>query len=960
MSALLAHFQLDPVRVASLDDALGQRVVGFLLRWEAYGEAFACLEAMRETDAAPALLAAALCGLGRTQEAVRAFAPKLTATPGMPARIEWVRLHLAAGETVAARELALELTAGAEGISPAWNLLGDVYLAEGQLDAAESLFLHQARLAPASHTAQLGLMRVQWRRAKLVAAAAYAVRALDLAERGAELTPAELGELRALFTASDDANRAHAVNRRLIAAYDRDVAALQAALADVRRRSPAPEGAEDSPPLPGPPQPAPEVAAIGAPSPIAVAPQQLAAMQQAVRELFGYPELRPNQAEVLACVQQGEHVLAVLPTGAGKSLCYQLPAFQDQGVTLVVSPLIALMKNQLDGLPGPLRQQAVAVNSSLDGDELRRTVERIAARHYRLVYVAPERLRQLPFVDALRRAGVARLVIDEAHCVSIWGHDFRPDYLHLAQTHRDLGSPPILAMTATAPPRVRQDIEQQLLGRSGGMRVLVGDTFRANLLLTARRLRDDDERMQACVDIVRTLVAPGPPGTRSTPKPTCGIVYARTRQRCEEVAAALRTAGVNAAHYHAGIENRVEIQDRFMRSDIPVIVATVAFGMGVDKPDIRFIVHHGLPDSVEGYYQEIGRAGRDGAAAHCVLLHTYSDHTLLARLAGNGQLSVDQARGVYRAVRGTLGNQTIGSTTLAALARQTQLQENTVRMALSLLEQVGVLRRHCDVPVSVSVQRLPQRQLRAGDPACDEFLRRIGLHARTVAAGDFADLASASGLPANLLEGQLLSWQADARIRYQPQGRMLMLELLTPPANASQYVESLVSQRAAIAEQRVKEITDFARTDQCRHIYLAHYLGGQRAGIAGAARRKQCGACDNCGAGMQQAAPSPPAGHSAAATLVLAALAEQSWGKRTLVRLLRGDPAAPLRAQQSSVYAALRERSEQSLHQLVESLLNEQLVAARELDHGGVTLELTSRGRKALQQGSAKSNRPRR
>jgi ATP-dependent DNA helicase RecQ len=236
------------------------------------------------------------------------------------------------------------------------------------------------------------------------------------------------------------------------------------------------------------------------------------------------------------------------------------------------------------------------------------------------------------------------MVIDEAHCVSIWGHDFRPDFLHLAQAHRDLGAPPLLAMTATAPPQVRADIERQLFTPGVKVRVLAGDTFRPNLQLSAVRVRDDDERIHALAALLAEL--PGP-----------GIVYARSRQRCEELAAFLRSQGIDAAAYHAGLADRSAIQDRFMaRQAVAVVVATIAFGMGVDKADIRFIVHFGLPDSVEGYYQEIGRAGRDGQPAHCVLLYADSDERTLARLAGADRLDLEALRRIYAAlVQGLAG-----------------------------------------------------------------------------------------------------------------------------------------------------------------------------------------------------------------------------------------------------------------------------------------------------------------
>ncbi|MFO1130385.1 MAG: RecQ family ATP-dependent DNA helicase, partial [Hyphomicrobiales bacterium] len=630
-------------------------------------------------------------------------------------------------------------------------------------------------------------------------------------------------------------------------------------------------------------------------------------MEAAAKRMFGYPKLLSGQAEVLACVQRREHVLAVMPTGAGKSLCYQLPAFLGEGITLVVSPLVALMKDQIDGLPTGLRRQAVAVNSSLDGDDLRRIVERIATRQYRLVYVAPERLRQLPFIHALRRAGVARLVVDEAHCVSIWGHDFRPDYLHLAQAHRDLGGPPILAMTATAPPRVRHDIERQLLGSQTGqtgqagqppaMRVLVGDSFRSNLHLTAIRVRDDEEQQEALVALLRQLGGPG-------------VVYVRSRKRCDELAELLAAYGVPAAAYHAGLDHRTEIQDRFMRNELSVIVATVAFGMGVDKPDIRFIVHCGLPGSVEGYYQEIGRAGRDGAAAHCILLYTEGDSRTLLRLAAQDQVSGESVRTAYAAIRQALGTQAIGPVPLSLVADALRSTQTHARILLGVLEQTGLIRRHYDAPQTLTIHRLPQRSGRRPDGgevdrALYDFLQRANLDEHSTASGDFVSLAAATGIPMASLEACLLAWQSAGWLRYYPAGRVPLLSLLPAPGNAAQRVESLVTQRAAVAQQRIQEIDAYAHSRTCRHVYLGEYLGSQSAvhtpghtAVQSAASTRgkpaPCGVCDNCGGGLQiaPAAVQGQADGPTAADLVLATLVQQSWGRRTLIRLLRGDPEA--------------------------------------------------------------------
>ena len=305
---------------------------------------------------------------------------------------------------------------------------------------------------------------------------------------------------------------------------------------------------------------------------------------------------------------RGEDVLTILPTGGGKSLCYQLPALLADGrhgeddepaTTLVISPLIALMKDQVDSLPQPLRRRAT-INSSLDGDELRRRMNRVTDGVYRLVYAAPERLRQPPFIHALRRAGVGRLVIDEAHCVSMWGHDFRPDYRIIGETREALGDPPLLAMTATAPTRVRHEILERLRtpqAPDDGPRIVAGDVTRPNLQLEVFHARSNDDKLWYLLAFCQAATG-------------SGIVYADTRARCERLAALLRRYEVNAVHYHAGIAERDRVQDDFMNNRIRVVVATIAFGLGIDKPDIRFIIHFFPPASMEAYYQEAGRAVR--------------------------------------------------------------------------------------------------------------------------------------------------------------------------------------------------------------------------------------------------------------------------------------------------------------------------------------------------------------
>jgi ATP-dependent DNA helicase RecQ len=328
---------------------------------------------------------------------------------------------------------------------------------------------------------------------------------------------------------------------------------------------------------------------------------------------FRLAHFRPHQREVIADILAGHDVVCVMPTGAGKSLCYQLPAVALGGLTIVVSPLIALMADQVQQLR-ELSVPTLLLNSSQDAAKQRETLQRVRAGFEGILYVAPERFAAPSFRVLLPQLHPRLFVVDEAHCVSFWGHDFRPEYMRLAEIREALGSPVTAALTATATPQVRTDIIAHLKLRSPKMHVTGFD--RPNLRYATRFFRNDGEKDPA---LVRGLAAS--PGT--------GIIYCATRKTVEELTAFLeeKMPGRIISAYHAGMSqpDRRHSQERFMRGKGAVIVATNAFGMGINKPDIRFVLHYNLPGSVEAYYQEAGRAGRDGRTADCVLYHSPRD-----------------------------------------------------------------------------------------------------------------------------------------------------------------------------------------------------------------------------------------------------------------------------------------------------------------------------------------------
>jgi len=329
----------------------------------------------------------------------------------------------------------------------------------------------------------------------------------------------------------------------------------------------------------------------------------------ALKKHFGYDAFRPLQEEIIADALAGRDVFALMPTGGGKSLCFQLPALLRDGLTIVVSPLISLMKDQVDALQTS-GVAATFLNSALGANEARTRWRGLHRGEHRLLYVAPERLMVESFLEKAKQWNVSLIAIDEAHCISEWGHDFRPEYRELAKLREHFPNTPIMALTATATERVRKDILKQLQLRDA--RCYVASFNRPNL--TYRVVPKTDPYEQ-----VLTFI-------RGRPNES-GIVYCASRKTADSLAKKLRADGINAQPYHAGLEatERAQHQEMFLRDDVRVITATIAFGMGINKPNVRFVVHHDLPKNIESYYQETGRAGRDGLPGDCVLLFSASD-----------------------------------------------------------------------------------------------------------------------------------------------------------------------------------------------------------------------------------------------------------------------------------------------------------------------------------------------
>jgi len=556
--------------------------------------------------------------------------------------------------------------------------------------------------------------------------------------------------------------------------------------------------------------------------------------RSALRTHFGFDDFREGQDEVIAAVLAGDDAIVVMPTGGGKSLCFQLPALMREGPTVVISPLIALMKDQVDAL-AERKIPATFVNSSIGFEEQTARIRGLRRGDFKLVYVAPERFRSDRFVEALRETSVSLFAVDEAHCISHWGHDFRPDYLRLADAARRLGRPQIVALTATATAEVRSDIASNLGIESA--RHFIAGFDRPNLALRVVHTATEKEKLRQAADVVRAARA-------------SGIVYVATRKSVDSVVNKLKASGINAAGYHAGLSDgaRASTQEKFMASELDAIVATNAFGMGIDKRDIRFVIHYHMPGSIEAYYQEVGRAGRDGEPAECTLFFNYADTRFQQFFIDGAYPPPDFILDVYRAVvRLGKGRHDVSARDLAE--RAGLKNDMAVSSALYILERAGHIERGASSEQYASIEFTDTGIAAAmsGDGGSGALGDRLllALGSRLPRAGrivqvSLSDLGRDGNISLAQVRKGLTQLESRGHLEFKPVYVDRGIALLDdPPAQALRLDRGELARRAAAEQRKLRRMVDFAYHHGCLREYVLRYFGDRK-------RIGACGTCSGC------------------------------------------------------------------------------------------------------------------
>ncbi len=564
-------------------------------------------------------------------------------------------------------------------------------------------------------------------------------------------------------------------------------------------------------------------------------------LKELLRIHFQYGSFRPGQEKAIDNILEKKNTLVVLPTGAGKSLIYQLSALVLEGITMVISPLIALMKDQVDSLE-KVGIPATFINSSISPQETAKRLTQIKSGFYKIVYIAPERFYNQAFITELKKIKVSLFAVDEAHCISQWGHDFRPSYLRLKEAIKFVGSSVVIALTATATPEVRDDIIKQLELKDP--EVVITGFARPNLQFAVVPAANG-KKIESIVDLLTSDAALG-----------SGIIYVGTRSKADELVEVLTDHGIKAVAYHAGMdaESRNWVQEKFMTGDAQVVVATNAFGLGINKKDIRFVIHHDLPGTIEAYYQEAGRAGRDGQPSFCLLFYHQQDRYLREFFIKGDNPDPNIILEIYdfllRRVSLEIDESASILLTYAEIAQSLSesVPEMAIGTALKILEKEGYISRPKEktsnsflkakkdwLEIMASISKRAKSQMEIAEKLGERYLSEL------MTGWDFnpEEVAIVLKVKKDALLRVVKKLAEKDLVEYQPPFRGTEIKILkiVEPGDVNLDYKGLKA-KAARAYEKLDEMENYVYQLGCRQEYILKYFGDENA--------RPCGRCDNC------------------------------------------------------------------------------------------------------------------